>query len=680
MTWRIRHSFMGWRFGIALGLLLTVIILILNVAITASVVSGYGMDQMGKASLTTGPCDTVKRYNTLYHLFINVLSTLLIGASNYTMQMLSAPTRSEIDRAHLKQKWLDIGVPSWRNLREINRARVALWIVLSISSVPLHLFFNSAVFVTLYQHSYHVAEIAPSFFQPTVLDAYDPSEANKAIASSPYSVTDLHQLATNGSLVRVDNKQCLQEVLVPMNTENQLYLLVTVGDPNKPYNTSDLQYKGFIDTMHRISANAGEDYEPGAWACSQLNLRRSDGSSELCWLRSSELTSQAGDWAPYDNRIAYCLNLRAKDQCALEFSIPIMVIICAMNLVKSVLFAFIALLFTESPIVTLGDAIASFIRYPSRNELKPIYERPGSVGATSTPKRQRRWEATTRRRWHFALLALCSAEGTVIFWLVYASIATGRHSDIFSVPFGTVDTRSIIYYWNVASTGVSGVIQNALIANIAQPILSAIYFAFNGLITAMCGASEWNSYSHEMKGLRVSGVPTGSQRSTHFLQLPYKYGVPLMVLSVLTHWMVSQAIFVVSVLNDGRLNLRGQAMDYPYYVTCGYSPNAIIGVIALGICMLLYTIAVGALPLKSRHMPLAGSNSMLIEQQCLLEEHKFGLEKKPLQWGTRPSQKVQNEWVDEFSDLPVIGGEAELIDYSRGLRPFQDGLDRQHVS
>lgn len=85
-----------------------------------------------------------------------------------------------------------------------------------------------------------------------------------------------------------------------------------------------------------------------------------------------------------------------------------------------------------------------------------------------------------------------------------------------------------------------------------------------------------------------------------------------MILSVPTHWMVSQAIFVASVLSDGGQNLDGG--DGHYYVTCGYPPVAILGVIILGVSILVYTVWVGYRPLKESAMPVAGSNSMLIEQ------------------------------------------------------------------
>jgi hypothetical protein len=75
---------------------------------------------------------------TGFHVGINILSTLLLGASNLCMQLLVAPTRQEIDDAHRKKIWFDIGIPSWRNLKSIEPSRMYLFYVLMASSLPLH--------------------------------------------------------------------------------------------------------------------------------------------------------------------------------------------------------------------------------------------------------------------------------------------------------------------------------------------------------------------------------------------------------------------------------------------------------------------------------------------------------------------------------------------------------------
>jgi hypothetical protein len=91
------------------------------------------------APIYRGDCAKVEKFNTWVHLAINVLSTVLLSGSNYCMQCLSAPSREDVNAAHAKGKWLDIGIPSVHNLRSISTKKVSLWWCLGLSSVPLHL-------------------------------------------------------------------------------------------------------------------------------------------------------------------------------------------------------------------------------------------------------------------------------------------------------------------------------------------------------------------------------------------------------------------------------------------------------------------------------------------------------------------------------------------------------------
>lgn len=86
-------------------------------------------------------CAEIKRLNMAMHVVINALSTVLLAGSNYCMQCLSAPTRSEVDSAHKQRRWMDIGVSSLRNIAkgDIARRRTWLWLLLALSSLPLHL-------------------------------------------------------------------------------------------------------------------------------------------------------------------------------------------------------------------------------------------------------------------------------------------------------------------------------------------------------------------------------------------------------------------------------------------------------------------------------------------------------------------------------------------------------------
>jgi hypothetical protein len=137
-SWRSRHL-KGWRFGTMNGALLALIVFLLNFVITLfTTVSERGATN-AQNTLFSGNCSQARQLNTWIHLLINALSTILLGASNYCMQCLSAPTRTEVDRAHASGRWLDIGVLSIRNIRSISGTRAIVWALLGATSFPLHL-------------------------------------------------------------------------------------------------------------------------------------------------------------------------------------------------------------------------------------------------------------------------------------------------------------------------------------------------------------------------------------------------------------------------------------------------------------------------------------------------------------------------------------------------------------
>lgn len=131
-----------WRRSIAIWLAAATVVFVINLVFLVYVyVHGTTDDLLLVFSRTLyeGSCSTSHSINIGLHVLINILSTLLVTGSSYCMQVLSAPTRREVDLAHSKQKWLDIGVLSFRNLGRISKWRVTLWVLLSISSATLHL-------------------------------------------------------------------------------------------------------------------------------------------------------------------------------------------------------------------------------------------------------------------------------------------------------------------------------------------------------------------------------------------------------------------------------------------------------------------------------------------------------------------------------------------------------------
>ena len=96
-----RSRWSGWRFTVASGCVTAIFVFICNISLLGWS-HNLPLSKTNNLLLFEGSCPKTKTTDTVVHLIINVLSTLLLGASNYAMQVLVAPTRENIDAAHPK--------------------------------------------------------------------------------------------------------------------------------------------------------------------------------------------------------------------------------------------------------------------------------------------------------------------------------------------------------------------------------------------------------------------------------------------------------------------------------------------------------------------------------------------------------------------------------------------------
>lgn len=85
-----------------------------------------------------------------------------------------------------------------------------------------------------------------------------------------------------------------------------------------------------------------------------------------------------------------------------------------------------------------------------------------------------------------------------------------------------------------------------LLANSPQIALSHTHILYNELLTIVLAEQEWHTYGQKSKALRLSD-PRGRQRHTFFLSLPYRYAIPLLVLSGVMQWLASRSLFFAEV-------------------------------------------------------------------------------------------------------------------------------------
>ena len=155
-----------------------------------------------------------------------------------------------------------------------------------------------------------------------------------------------------------------------------------------------------------------------------------------------------------------------------------------------------------------------------------------------------------------------------------------------------------------------------IIANIPQAILSYVYILFNSLYTCMVAGREWTQFAKHRRTLRVSS-PVGAQRSTYWLQLHYRYSLPLVMLSSLLSWLASQSLFVVKIDvldRDGPGSIRTVQADKSI-LTCGFSPGAIVLAVVVGSFIMLGAILLG-LRKYPPEIPVAATCSAAISAAC----------------------------------------------------------------
>lgn len=205
-------------------------------------------------------------------------------------------------------------------------------------------------------------------------------------------------------------------------------------------------------------------------------------------------------------------------------------------------------------------------------------------------------------------------------------------------------------YWNPA--GSSGLLLTVLLANSPQVLLSCLFLAYNSLFTCMLLADEWNTYARKRKPLRVTS-PTGLQRSTYRLQLPYKYGIPLLVISGALHWVVSQSLFLARVAYfEG-----DQEESNASFSTVGYSCIAILTAIILGAIVVLLSILNGFRRYKPG-IPLVGSCSAAISAACHRPKEDSDAADKPVMWGVVSTKDgIGHCCFTSFEVTPPVEGE-----------------------
>lgn len=209
--------------GATICIAATITILLLNIIMTAVAASRAENPSFEAEALFEGDCGRAKYWSTALHVLINIFGTVLLGASNYCMQCLSAPSRQDVDRMHATGKWLDVGTPSIGNLRVMKWKQVSLWCLLFLSSLPFHMLYNSAVFSTMTSNAYGIVLVSLNVPIESVDSATD-SCYEKLMGTDPAHIQSTYR---DGEFEILSKKACIDAYGVPFLSDCRTLLLVS---------------------------------------------------------------------------------------------------------------------------------------------------------------------------------------------------------------------------------------------------------------------------------------------------------------------------------------------------------------------------------------------------------------------------------------------------------------------
>ncbi|KAK7715451.1 hypothetical protein SLS57_006838 [Botryosphaeria dothidea] len=653
---------------------MTVTVMLLNIVITTWVMTRREYHEVdGWMVMFQGDCESAKETSRWLHFLINALSTVLLGSSNYCMQVLSSPTRNEL----------------------------VLIVVFLTNLVLIRKSFNSVIFANVQANDYTVLPVTPAFlnggqYNTSGLLGMD-TEGVKQFNGNATVIRKKFQqlLSEEGKTTNLSTAACLdaynnqyiskygdvllvQDEIVWRNpdvwaptwrfengTAHASYYdwteFKTVNSTTYlklwPSNNSP-QRANVRDVFPFLSYPV--QYPSNGWLCPSRSTTDCDTSS-------SDEVPDKDTWSPYGHPVQHCIVEVVEEQCRLQFSAKIATAVIVANVVKALCIVTMLCRHKGHYLVTLGDAIACFLEHPDPETRRRClhdkalmvkewtwmtthgYADPKRVAVDPEPYRPRRtrWaRAASKRRWWATYLTYGAA-------LVFAAVAIARSlagmprspAALWAVGFGELRGNNLL----ALSTSTMGSI---FLANAPQALLSYLYVAFNALYTCMLVAREWAAYAAARKPLRVT-TPLGVQRSTYWLQLPYRYALPLTVASGLLHWLASQSLFMVSVtILDGAREPSREVQ------TCGYSPVAIILTTAVGSVLVVGGLAMAARRYPAR-MPLASSCSAAISAACHPPEGDGSAALLPVKWGVVEDGGRDGVGHISFSsfevETPIIG-------------------------
>ncbi|KAI1412406.1 hypothetical protein F5Y13DRAFT_180178 [Hypoxylon sp. FL1857] len=346
----------------------------------------------------------------------------------------------------------------------------------------------------------------------------------------------------------------------------------------------------------------------------------------------------------FDLAIKYCLAEPIDRTCHIALSPMLLLGVAICIIIKSCTAIIVTVLLIrrkQIPLVTPGDAIASFIEKPDpatadlctfgQGDIRRVLKDRNSFlsfGPMSwLPLQKRRAAAVPTSVWvtSYLLFIVAIIVCGTYFGIAYDS-SRGLWGSFFESDQNLFFQKSYTFFESVVT------------ANGLQLLLSLWYLAYNNLFTRLHMAREWASFSEDYHPLRVTN-PQGEQYATYRLQLPYKYSLSLISVSILLHWLLSNTIYIF-ISTGGYYGtshfVNGTESDPSLppdtTVVVGYSLYSLL-VLLIASCVLIFIPILLSAKRLPPNMVNIGNNSFALSAACHVSKLSYAVK----------SPKISNE-------------------------------------
>ncbi|CZT06813.1 uncharacterized protein RAG0_12456 [Rhynchosporium agropyri] len=534
--------FSGWRRGVFYYALTSLGVPLINIILLIWAMAGHGVKD-GYGLLHTGSYKQAQTISTTLHVLINLLSTVLLGASNYTMQ------------------------------------------------------YNSSVFLDVGAQEYQ-AIITGDTFQELV----------KRVVVRGITI------GNDSEFTRLSAQDC-------MNVYDRPFVfgggdVFIIADENSTSFAEATKVWSGVEESRLIQL--GKSMQ---WKTQDLSINASyTDTDEYVEVQS-------------------CYAKLRPETCKVRFSRILVLVIIICNACKALCMLRVAWGFADSPpLVTLGDAIASFLDNSDQttNGLCLASKEDMQNGAWTEYQGPQRWIAKAEtyssvvsiKVW--AIINVIFLLACATFLLISVVTAAASSGTVLGTGIGfSVFSKMApsILPPVIANPGLWGTFLNILLVNTPQSLTSCLNLFYNNLFTNMLTGAEWNALAYERQPLRVTH-PRGEQKSRLYLSMPYNYGIPVMFLSGMLHWLISESFFLVRIT----ALQNGKTVEEHSISSMGYSALAFALAFTCSCTMILF------LDMTARRrygpgIPLVASCSAAISAACHLPEGDKEASLEAIQWG-----------------------------------------------